>query len=87
MNLATVIAILSVLLRLLQILFIARFVAQLLDASGSNPITRLLIDITEPLLVPVRRILPSFGGLDFSPMVVLLLLVVLQRVLVNIAVS
>ena len=87
MNLATVIAILSVLLRLLQILFIARFVAQLLDASGSNPITRLLIDITEPLLAPVRRILPSFGGLDFSPMVVLLLLVVLQRVLVNIAVS
>ena len=34
--------------------------------------------ITEPLYRPFRRIMPDFGGLDFTPMVVLILLVILQ---------
>ncbi len=76
-----IIGIIQSLLVLLQILFIARFIAQLFDATGRNPITRTLIDITEPILAPVRRIMPPMGGIDFSPTVVLLLLFVLQRVL------
>ena len=36
--------------------------------------------ITEPILGPVRRSLPSFGGFDFSPMVVLIVLIVLREV-------
>ena len=75
------VGIIQALLVLLQILFIARFIAQLFDATGSNPITRVLIDLTEPILAPVRRILPPMGGLDFSPTVVLVLLVVLSRVI------
>ena len=80
-----IVAIIQSLLILLQILFIARFIAQLFDAMGRNPITRTLIDITEPILAPVRRILPSTGMLDFSPMIVLILLQVLQRVLASYA--
>ena len=76
-----IVGIIQSLLVLLQILFIARFIAQLFDAMGSNPITRTLIDITEPILAPVRRIMPPMGGIDFSPTIVLLLLFVLQRVL------
>ena len=49
------------------------FVRQLLYALGR---------VTDPLYRPIRRILPDFGGLDFSPMVVLLLLYVL-RILLN----
>ena len=75
------IGIIQSLLVLLQILFIARFIAQIFDATGRNPITRTLIDITEPILAPVRRIMPPMGGIDFSPTVVLILLFVLQRVL------
>ena len=76
-----IVGIIQSLLVLLQILFIARFIAQIFDATGRNPITRTLIDITEPILAPVRRIMPPMGGIDFSPTVVLLLLFVLQRVL------
>ncbi len=76
-----IIGIIQSLVVLLQILFIARFIAQLFDATGRNPITRTLIDVTEPILAPVRRLMPSTGGIDFSPTVVLLLLFVLQRVL------
>jgi YggT family protein len=37
--------------------------------------------ITTPLYRPIRRILPDFGGLDFSPIVVILIIVVLERLL------
>lgn len=37
-----------------------------------NPLVRITSALTEPLLSPIRRVLPSFGGLDFSPMVLLL---------------
>jgi YggT family protein len=37
--------------------------------------------MTRPLYRPIRRILPDFGGLDFSPMVVILLIVLLRKLL------
>src|SRR4029079_15611081 len=37
--------------------------------------------ITEPLYRPIRRIMPDFGGIDFSPIVVLLLIWVISRLL------
>lgn len=37
--------------------------------------------MTEPLYRPIRRILPDFGGLDFSPMVILLVVIVLDQLL------
>jgi YggT family protein len=41
--------------------------------------------ITAPLYRPLRRILPDFGGIDFSPMVILLLLYVLRILLAGVA--
>ena len=41
--------------------------------------------ITEPLYRPVRRILPDFGGIDFSPLVVLLLIYVVRILLSGVA--
>jgi YggT family protein len=37
--------------------------------------------MTEPLYRPIRRILPDFGGIDFSPMVVIIILMILDRLL------
>ena len=37
--------------------------------------------LTAPLYRPIRRILPDFGGIDFSPLVVLILIQVLQKLL------
>jgi YggT family protein len=79
----SLIGLLSILIRLLQILFIARFIAQLIDMRGGNPITRFLIEVTEPILAPIRRLLPSSGGIDFSPTIVLLGLFLLQMVIAS----
>ena len=50
-----------------------------------NPIVRqiayILAQLTEPLLEPIRRVLPSLGGLDISPVILLLLLYFLQRLI------
>jgi YggT family protein len=42
-----------------------------------NALTRM----TEPLYRPIRRILPDFGGIDFSPLVVLLIIIAIQMLL------
>jgi len=47
-------------------------------ASPHNRFFVGMVNLTEPLLAPVRRVLPSSPGLDFSPLVVLLLLQLLQ---------
>jgi len=41
--------------------------------------------LTRPLYRPVRRILPDFGGIDFSPIVVILLIIVIDRLLLGLA--
>ncbi len=40
-----------------------------------------LYRVTEPLLRPIRRILPNFGGVDISPVVLILLLIFVQNLL------
>ena len=51
--------------------------------SQGSPIQYLLALLTEPLLRPIRRVLPSMGALDLSPLVLLLGLQILQMVLNN----
>ena len=49
--------------------------------SGVRAFFRALDRMTSPLYRPIRRILPDFGGLDFSPLVVLLIILLLRRLL------
>jgi YggT family protein len=48
-----------------------------------NPVQRFLYEVCEPYLRLWRRVLPSFGGLDLSPMVAIFALVVLGQIVVN----
>ncbi|AHM72276.1 TPA: YggT family protein [Yersinia enterocolitica] len=43
-------------------------------SQGRSPMDYLLYQLTEPLMAPIRRILPAMGGIDFSAMVVILIL-------------
>ena len=52
------------------------------NPGGYNPAIALIHSLTEPLLAPVRRRMPDMGGLDLSPMVVMLGLVVLEMLLI-----
>ena len=55
-------------------------------APGSrHPAIYLLHQITEPVMAPVRKLLPPMGGLDFSPILVFILINIIQIVLRNLA--
>ncbi len=41
--------------------------------------------LTAPLYRPIRRVMPDFGGIDFSPMVLLLLILILEKLLAGMA--
>jgi YggT family protein len=61
----------------LNLFFFATLIRIILSwvAPGNyNPITALLTTLSEPILRPFRRIIPSFGGLDISPIFAILLL-------------
>jgi len=78
----------NILLRLINLVFtlyslafIARALLSWFRISYYHPVARFLIQITEPLLAPLRRYIPPVGGLDFTPMVALLILWLVEQLL------
>ena len=53
-------------------------------SGGVRAIVVALERITAPLYRPIRRLLPDFGGIDFSPLVVLILIQVIKRLLAGV---
>jgi YggT family protein len=85
--------VIDLLLRVLSYVIIAQAIISWLVAfnviNTTNDFVRSFLyaldRITEPLYRPIRRILPDFGGIDFSPLVVLLLIVVARMLLSGLA--
>lgn len=70
----------------LKVFFFALIISVILSwvAQGShNPTAMLINQICEPLLSPIRRILPSMGGLDLSPIVAFLLLNLIDMLVIR----
>ena len=63
---------------------IARAILSWVNPDPYNPIVRFLYNATEPVLWRIRRALPIFaGGIDFSPIIVFVIILFLQRFLVH----
>ena len=61
---------------------IARAVISWVNPDPYNPIVRFLRQVTDPLLMHIRRYVPIMGGMDLSPMVLILIIIFLQSFLV-----
>ena len=61
------------------LLVLGRMLMSYVDPAGRNQVSRFLIQATEPILAPVRRMLPQSGAVDWSGFVVLILLGFLWR--------
>ncbi len=73
-----------IIIKLLDIYMLILFVRVLLswvNPNPHNPIVQILYRLTEPVLAPIRRVLPSMGGLDLSPLVVFAAIIFLKRLL------
>ncbi len=76
--------ILSIVLQLYMWVIIISALLSWVNPDPYNPIVRFLHSITEPVLYRVRQLLPMSGmGIDFSPIIVLLVIVFLQNFIVQ----
>jgi YggT family protein len=71
----------SLFFTLYTLAFIARAFLSWMRISYYHLVARFLIQITEPVLAPLRRYIPPVGGLDFTPMVALLILWFVEQLL------
>ncbi len=63
----------------LMLLILGRVLVSWTNPMGGGGLTAFLYQATEPILGPIRRVLPPAGGFDFSPMIAILLLGILTR--------
>ena len=62
------------------LLLIARVLLSWTNPTGGGGLTAFIYQATEPILAPIRRVLPPTGGIDWSPLVAMLLVGVVVRV-------
>ena len=70
---------LNLLLQILSIAILVRVLLTWFPIDQSNPIIRLLFDVTEPVLAPFRRIIPRIGMFDLSPIAAMLVIQFVQQ--------
>ena len=73
----------DILLTIYMYLIIGRAIISWVSPDPYNPIVNFLYRVTEPVLDRVRSKLPNLGGLDLSPMVVILIIIFLQKFAVD----
>lgn len=64
-------------------LIIARVLLSWFRPNPYNPLIKFVYEITEPILLPFRRIIPTLGAIDFSPIVALIALRILESFIIS----
>jgi YggT family protein len=75
--------IINLVFTILTFALIGRALLSWFDPGMRSTVGRLLYDITEPIVGPIRQVIPSIGMFDISPIIALFLLQILNRLLVN----
>ncbi len=68
---------------LYSLVVLVAVVASWMQLAPDHPVTRVVSTLTDPVLRPLRQIVPPIGGLDFSPMILLFGLQLLKGMLVG----
>lgn len=77
-------SLINTLFLILTLAILARVLLSFIDPTGRNQISRMILDVTEPIIGPIRRVVPPLGGvIDLSPIIALFLLQFVQRLIVN----
>jgi YggT family protein len=75
--------IIQTLLTLLSFAIIGRALMSWFDPRMQTAVGRVLFQITEPIIAPIRRVVPSLGMIDISPFIALILIQILSRMIVS----
>jgi YggT family protein len=74
---------LDIVLTIAMVVVIARAILSWVSPDPHNPIVRVINQLSEPVLFPIRRRVPYFSGIDFSPIIALLIIFFLDEFVVN----
>jgi YggT family protein len=80
---STLIAFIQITFTVFSLLILARIVVSWLNLDPYSQVVQFLHNTTEPILAPVRRVIPPMGMFDLSPMVVLIGAIFLERILIS----
>ncbi len=81
----SVLGIVGLLVNIYFFALLAMIILSWIAPGGRHPALLLLFQLTEPVMAPFRRMLPSMGGIDFSPILVFILIRVIQIALGHMA--
>ncbi|MBP1465531.1 YggT family protein [Candidatus Chloroploca sp. M-50] len=73
----------NLLFQVLLFAILGRVIISWIDPMGNMRVTQILRELTEPILAPIRSVLPTMGMIDLSPLVALLLLQLLQSLILR----
>ena len=76
-----IIVIITMLLRVYLYIIIARAIISWFSPNPYNPLYKVLYDMTEPILHQIRQYMPQEWGIDFSPMIAIVLINIINIVL------
>jgi YggT family protein len=65
---------------LLWVLILARVIISWTNPRGGGQVVALVYQLTEPILAPIRRVIPPTSGIDWSPLIAMLILSAITRV-------
>ena len=72
----------ELIIQLYSFVILARVLMSWVNIDPYSPLARAIYNLTEPVLQPIRNLLPPAAGLDFSPIIVILLLQVVGQILI-----
>jgi YggT family protein len=67
----------------LSLAILIRVIVSWLNVNPYNPLVSFIYQVTDPILVPLRRIIPPLGMIDVTPIIALILLSLLQQLLLT----
>jgi len=80
---ANIILFVNLAFQLLIYLVIGRCILSFIKHNPYQPIIKFIYDITEPVMAPFRKLIPATGGIDFSPVIVILALSLAQKIIID----
>jgi len=78
-----IVGLVQLLFDLYIIVLLARVLLSWVQVDPRNPIVNLIHQLTEPLLAPIRNLLPQSGGMDFSPMAAFIVVLVTEQIVLT----
>ena len=78
-----IIGLVQLIFELYIIVLLARVLLSWVQLDPQNPLVNLIHQLTEPLLAPIRRMLPQSGALDFSPMIAFVVVLIAEQIVLS----